>query len=349
MIRHFKIWVTVLGLVLAGVTLYFAGTLYVGGCSYRNNCADGGRAQFTHTPIFTLIPATLPANLAVFLASSNSENCTVTAEILLSSWISAGFPATQPFNFTDLNNVACQASYADLQPLFSQSNLWYPGALACTDCHNSSLSSAASAQLDLNSYVGILAGSHRSPGSATGVDILGAGNWQASTLNRVLFVNRQMPYGLPPNIEPASGPTILAGLPLSVVNATPAPTPSGVEIARPNTPGGTGPALDLTGDSTVGMQIYLDHCQMCHGSQGIGGILNPGSDDGTVPELNPIDPTLANPDYQTFAYNVDLFIQNGSRPAGVNPARSMPPWGSQNGLTQQQIADVIAYIISLNK
>jgi mono/diheme cytochrome c family protein len=303
----------------------------------------------THTPIATLIPATLPPNIATFLASSNSENCSVSAQVLLSAWISAGFPATQPFDFTDLNYVACQASYADLQPLFSQSNLWYPGALACTDCHNASLSTAASAQLDLNSYAGIVAGSHRAAGSTTGVDILGAGNWQASTLNQVLFVKQQMPYGLPANVEPVEGPTILAGLPVAVVNATPTSTPSGMEIARPNTPGGPGSALGLTGDSTVGMQIYLDHCQMCHGPQGLGGILNPGSDDGTVPELNPIDPTLANSDYATFAYNVDLFIQNGSRPAGINPARSMPPWGSQNGLTQQQIADVIAYIISLNK
>ncbi len=349
MIRHFRIWVTVLGLVLVALVVFFAGSLYIGGCSYRNNCANGGRAQVTHTPIATLIPATLPANLAAFLASSSSDNCTVTAEMLLSAWISAGFPDAQPFTFTDLNNVACQASYADLQPLFSQSNLWYPGALACTDCHNSGLSTASSAQLDLNSYAGILAGAHRSSGAATGVDILGGGNWQSSMLNQVLFINRQMPYGLPANVEATPGPTIHAGLPVSVVNATPEPTPSGVEIAVPNTPGGPGPAVDLAGDATVGKQIFVDNCQMCHGPQGTGNVLNPGSDDGTVPLLNPIDSTLVNTDYKTFAYNVDLFIQNGSRPAGVNPARSMPPWGSQNGLTQQQIADVIAYIISLNQ
>jgi mono/diheme cytochrome c family protein len=349
MIRHFKIWVTILGLVLAALIIFFAGALYVGGCSYRNNCADGGRAQFTHTPIATLIPATLPANVLPFPSSSSSENCSVTAEVLLSAWVSAGFPETQTFNFTDLNNVACEASFADLQPLFSQSNLWYPGALACTDCHNSDLSVAASAQLDLNSYAGVVAGSHRSPGTTTGVDILGAGNWQASTLNQVLFIKRQMPYGLPANVVLGSGPTFLAGLPLSVVNATPEPTPSGEEVARPNTPGGTGSAIDLTGDPAVGKQVYLDHCQLCHGTEGKGDVLNPGSDDGTVPPLNPIDSTLMSSDYQTYAYNLDLFIQNGSRPAGINPARVMPPWGTQNGLTQQQIADAIAYIVSLNK
>jgi hypothetical protein len=77
--------------------------------------------------------------------------------------------------------------------------------------------------------------------------------------------------------------------------------------------------------------------------------LNPGSDDGTVPSLNPIDETLISSDTLTYAYNLDLFIQNGSRPAGVNPNRWMPPWGIKNALTQQEIADLIAYIISLNK
>jgi mono/diheme cytochrome c family protein len=349
MIRHFKIWVIVLGLVLAGVILYFAGSLYVGGCSYHNNCAQGGRAQAAHTPMPTLIPGELPANSAAVLTSSETENCTANARLLLSAWVSAGSPASQTFNFTDLSNVTCEASYADLQPLFSQSNLWYQGALACTDCHNAALSAAASAQLDLTGYSGVVAGSYRSPGSNSGNDILGAGNWQASTLNQVLFVTRQMPYGLPADVVPAGGPVILAGLPLSVVNATPAPTPSGEEIARPNTPGGTGLALDLTGDPAAGKQIYIDHCQMCHGPEGTGNVLNPGSDDGTVPELNPIDSTLVSADYRIFAYNLDLFIQNGSRPAGINPARFMPPWGSQNGLTQQQIADAIAYLIGLNK
>jgi mono/diheme cytochrome c family protein len=88
---------------------------------------------------------------------------------------------------------------------------------------------------------------------------------------------------------------------------------------------------------------------MCHGLEGKGDVLNPGSDDGTVPPLNPIDSTLVNSDYKTYTYNLDLFIQNGSRPAGIDPVRFMPPWGAQNALTQQQIADVIAYIISLNK
>ena len=46
--------------------------------------------------------------------------------------------------------------------------------------------------------------------------------------------------------------------------------------------------------------------------------------------------------------NVDLFLEHGSRPEGDAPAKVMPAWGDQGILTPQQIADVIAYVISLN-
>ena len=348
MIRHFKIWVILLGLCLAALIIFMAGSLYIGGCSYRNNCIDGGRAQFAHTPISTLIPATFQANVAAFSYPSSPENCTITAETLLSAWVLAHFPETQPFDFIDINNVSCEATFADVQPLFIESNLWYPGALACTSCHNAELSAAASAQLDLNSYAGVVAGLHRPPGSTTGVDILGAGDWQRSILNQVLFVIRKMPFGIPPNVVPAEGPTILAGIPVSIANATPTETPLQDEIARPSNPGEAGDAINLTGDPIAGKQIYDNQCKLCHGTEGKGDVLNPGTEDGTVPPLNPIDSTLVSSDYKIYVYNIDLFIQNGSVP-GPNPALLMPPWGAQNGLTQQQIADVIDYIISLNK
>jgi mono/diheme cytochrome c family protein len=349
MIRHFKILVFLLGTSLAILVIGFAGSLYAGSCSYRNNCMDGGRAQQTHTPIFTLIPATLQANATTFPNLSSTENCPVTAEILLSAWVLAGFPENDTFPFADVNNAACEATFPEVLTLFTRSNLWYPGALACTSCHNAALSSVDSAQLDLSSYAGVLAGSHRSPGSATGENILGAGNWQQSRLNQVLFVLKQMPIGHPSNVVPEAGPTLLVGIPVSVANATPAPPPAGEEIARPSFPGDAGEAINLTGSLVAGKQIYETRCQLCHGTEGKGDVLNPGTDDGTVPPLNPIDSTLVSTYYRTYAYNLDLFLQNGSRPAGSNPARFMPPWGAQNGLAQQQIADVIAYIISLNK
>jgi mono/diheme cytochrome c family protein len=349
MIRHFRIWVLILGFILAALMIGFAGSLFLGSCSYKNNCMDGGRASFTHTPISTLAPATLQDNGVPFPASSSPEACSVTAAALLSAWVTAGSPETQPFPFTDVNNVDCQGTFADVQPLFSESNLWYPGALACISCHNESLSRAASAQLDLSSFAGVQAGSHRSVGSSTGTNILGAGNWQSSRLNQVLFVLREMPYGRSPKAVPEAGPTVLAGIPLSLANATPTAEPAQPEVAGPSNPGGPGDAVNLTGDPNAGKQVYVDECQLCHGTEGKGDVLNPGSDDGTVPALNPIDSTLIGSDDKTNISNIDLFIQNGSTPPGVNPARLMPPFGAQNGLTQQQIADVIAYLISLNK
>ena len=120
------------------------------------------------------------------------------------------------------------------------------------------------------------------------------------------------------------------------------------EGARPSNPGEPGDAINLTGDPNSGQQIFAANCQTCHASQGKGGNPNPGSSDGTIPALNPIDLTIKNSDYKTFATNLDLFIQHGSTPEGSSPTFSMPPWGDKNALTQQQIADVIAYIISLN-
>lgn len=121
------------------------------------------------------------------------------------------------------------------------------------------------------------------------------------------------------------------------------------EIARPSNPGGPGAAIDLTGDATSGQQVFATNCQTCHNAEGKGGIPNPGSSDGTVPSLNPIDPTLKDPDLKTFATNLDLFIEHGSTPEGNSPTFTMPPWGDKKALNPQQIADVIAYLISLNK
>jgi mono/diheme cytochrome c family protein len=111
----------------------------------------------------------------------------------------------------------------------------------------------------------------------------------------------------------------------------------------------SGLAITLTGDPAAGTQVFIDQCVQCHGDAGVQGIENPGSDDGTVPSLNPIDPQLKSTDLKTFATNLDLFIQNGSTPAGPSPKLTMPSFGTQGILTQQQIADVIAYLMSLNK
>jgi mono/diheme cytochrome c family protein len=133
---------------------------------------------------------------------------------------------------------------------------------------------------------------------------------------------------------------------------TETPLPAGApteEPARPSVPGGPGPAAALAGDATRGRALFGSYCAGCHGPEGIMGLPNPDSDDGSVPALNPIDPTIANPDPKVFASNVDLFIEHGSVPSGSNPLLQMPAFGDQKLLTDQQIADLIAYIISVNK
>jgi mono/diheme cytochrome c family protein len=120
------------------------------------------------------------------------------------------------------------------------------------------------------------------------------------------------------------------------------------EAAKPSNGGGPGEAISLTGDATSGEAVFTANCVACHGDQGKGGVSNPGSGDGTVPSLNPIDSTMVNADKKIFATNIDLFIEHGSKPEGDNPALVLAAWGDQKTLTPQQIADVIAYINNLN-
>jgi mono/diheme cytochrome c family protein len=134
----------------------------------------------------------------------------------------------------------------------------------------------------------------------------------------------------------------------ALISPTDTPAASPADIARPSNPGGPGSAVGLTGDVAAGQTVFEANCIKCHAEEGKGGIANPGSDDGTVPPLNPIDDTLVSPDYQTYATNLDLFLEHGSTPSGSSPVLSMPNWGDSGKLTPQQIADVIAYVISLN-
>lgn len=143
-----------------------------------------------------------------------------------------------------------------------------------------------------------------------------------------------MPSATPGPPEPTEAPLPTGG-----------PTP---EPAQPSFPGGPGQAASLSGDASKGRPEFGMYCASCHGPEGVQGIPNPGSDDGSVPPVNPIDPTIANSDPSIFAKNLDLFIQHGSIPEGPAPQILMPSFGDSNMLSQQEIADIIAYVISLN-
>jgi quinol-cytochrome oxidoreductase complex cytochrome b subunit/nitrite reductase/ring-hydroxylating ferredoxin subunit len=112
--------------------------------------------------------------------------------------------------------------------------------------------------------------------------------------------------------------------------------------------GQPGPAANVIGSVDRGAILFQQNCESCHGPKGTDKVPNPGSKDGTVPPLNPIDPDLFNKDPQLFVNNIDRLIQHGSRPEGPNPALQMLPFGDSNSLNQQTIANVEAYILWLN-
>ncbi len=144
----------------------------------------------------------------------------------------------------------------------------------------------------------------------------------------------------------------VASLPTATPQPTETPSPANAptpEPARPSEPGGSGSAVGLQGDATRGMPLFGKYCAVCHGPEGVQGLPNPGSNDGSIPVLNPMDPSIANANPKTFAANVDVFIEHGSVPAGPNPTIRMPSFGDSKMLTAQQIADLIAYLMQMNK
>lgn len=234
------IYATLIGFLL--ILVVWFSFVYVSACGFSVACRQAQTVMVVdRTPIPTLIPATMPVpqrggKQAVF------NKCQVAAVNLIGAWVSAGYPEKDTFTFTDVKGTTCEATFAkDVQPLFLESNLWYPGSLACASCHQSDLTKALM-NMDLSSYAGIVAGSRRANGEAKGNDILGGGHWEQSLLYQMLYApNGQttigrpaMPLGRPADV-PAEGPLVYAGVPLTV------PTP---EIST-TLPGGTTPAETL--------------------------------------------------------------------------------------------------------
>ena len=208
----FKTWMLILVFGLPVFLVSFIAILYFANCGFNSDCSQAGLPDVLHTPIPTLIPATLPVGNTRINAPVEAR-CLVTARTLLRAWVSAGYPENNSFQFTDKNGVNCEGTFAvDVQPLFTDGNLWYAGSMACASCHNSVIAKAA-ARMDLSSYAAIVSGSQRASQDAKGNDILGGGVWENSLLNQKLFILKEMPLGHPANAFPDDGPPILAGHP----------------------------------------------------------------------------------------------------------------------------------------
>jgi mono/diheme cytochrome c family protein len=123
-----------------------------------------------------------------------------------------------------------------------------------------------------------------------------------------------------------------------------APVP-GVDITAP------GDAATIHGNPVAGRAKFAASCAVCHADRGVGNLPNPGSSDGTVPALNPIDPGFigdSKGNAAIFARELDVFFQHGSRPAGPSPQLSMFAFGDHKLMPQSDIADIEAYVMQLN-
>ncbi len=217
---------------LVGVMIW-VGFIFLNACGFSLNCSRG-ELPIERTPIPTLLPATLPAaemNGGSEAGASEADICRVAAVDFVGAWVEAGSPESEAFQFTDVDGRNCEATFAEIQPLFIESNFWYSGSLSCVSCHSVDLA-VSPAQLDLSSYEGMIAGSRRADAESNGTDILAAGNWQSSLLYEFLA---EAKTDVPGHESVLTSLTIFAGTPLPMeeavepsapieeVTATPAP------------------------------------------------------------------------------------------------------------------------------
>ena len=135
-------------------------------------------------------------------AAPATDRCQVHTVALIGSWVSAGLPEKDAFEFSDIRGKPCQGSFeSDVLPLFTTPNLWYAGALSCRTCHGPDVA-VSYGGLNLSSYQGIMAG-------AKGQDILGGGSWQSAKLSGVLS-SGMMPPAKPSDYD-VNGPVVTAG------------------------------------------------------------------------------------------------------------------------------------------
>jgi hypothetical protein len=194
--------------------------IYISACGGITLTCKQGTLPIERTSIPTLIPATLPAiNTSGEAVTSDRNVCRVAAADLVGAWVSANSPEKDVFQFVDVNGKNCEATFADVEPLFNEPNLWSSGSLACVSCHSVDVT-ISPAQLDLSSYAGIVAGSRRADAESKGTDILGGGNWEKSLLYEFLVTSKA---DVPGHTESISDSFISIGKPLlePVPTATP--------------------------------------------------------------------------------------------------------------------------------
>jgi hypothetical protein len=208
--------------VFLAFLVFWLSLVYVSACGFTLTCPQGA-PLVVRTPIPTLIPVEYSQAQPEATAIEEFDKCKVAATDLIGAWVSAGHPEKEPFPFTDLNGKNCEGTFADIQPLFVENSLWFPGSLGCTSCHNADLT-GRSAGLDLSSYDAISLGTRRVQGaSSPSTDVFGNGEWEDSLLYEILVKQGLTTQGHSPDVEPPR--TILyAGQAVTEAEVTITPT-----------------------------------------------------------------------------------------------------------------------------
>jgi hypothetical protein len=205
----------------------WVGFIFINACGFSLTCKRGA-VVVERTPIPTLIPATIPAVKMNSKPAVTADQCRVAASDLIGAWVSANSPETDVFQFVDANGRDCEATFADVGPLFKEPNLWHSDSLSCVSCHSADMAISL-AQLDLSSYAGIMSGSRRADEKSKvvkGTDILGGGNWKSSLLYKFLSTRNA---DIPGHADAISaGSFVFAGKPLVEPALVPMQTPTAV-------------------------------------------------------------------------------------------------------------------------
>ena len=151
---------------------------------------------------------------------------------------------------------------------------------------------------------------------------------------------------------PGAGRAPNAAIQPTVLSSTPtqAKASPGQSSARPDgaAQAASATVVKMIGDPRHGAVLFDLDCAKCHGKAGEGHVPNPGSQAGVVSPLAPIARGLFSDDPLVFAENIDRIIQHGVTPPGPAPALTMPAFGDTRALTLPEIANIEAYVLSLN-
>lgn len=176
------------------------GFVYISACGFTLNCVQGA-PLVVRTPVPTLIPYG-HVEQQTGMSEGEFDQCEVAATELIGAWVAAGHTESDPFPFTDVNGQDCEATFADVQPLFVENSIWFPGSLGCTSCHNADLTDR-SGGLDLTSFESISLGTRRvAESTSPGTDIFGDGEWENSLLHEFLVGHGLTAQGHSPDVEP---------------------------------------------------------------------------------------------------------------------------------------------------